>query len=49
MHFHRRELARILVATLSADFDDIAGHMLALLGEDAGDVCSRARSEGDEQ
>ena len=49
MHFHRRELSRMLVATFSADFDDIARHVLSLFTKDAGDVCCRARAECDEQ
>ena len=49
MHFHRRVLARVFVATFSADFDDIAAHVLAFFSKDAGDVCCGTRAECDEQ
>jgi len=49
MHFHRCVLTRMFVATLSADFDDIAAHVLALFSKDARDVCCCTRAECDEQ
>ena len=42
MHFHRRELPRVLVTTLAGDFNDITRHVLSFFSEDAGDVCRRA-------
>lgn len=48
MHFHRRVLPRVFIATLPGYFNDIAGHVLSFLREDAGDVCRRARAECDE-
>lgn len=48
MHRHRREASRIIVATVSGNFNDVTADVLSLLLENAGYVGRGTRAERDE-